>query len=123
MRHVWHILVSVAMWCLFGYYWHVVLDRQIGPGTVRAMLLLAGLIVAGLLVTMGWIAHNLRLARRFADRRREVRDPGLPAYDHDTIGRPIARPDLADLRRARVVDIDADENTKTVTVAPAGGAP
>ncbi len=123
MRHVWHILASVGMWCLFGYYWHVVLDREIGPGTVRAMLLLAGLIIAGLVVTMTWIAHNLRLARRFADRRRAVRDPGPPAFEHDTIGRPIARPDLDELRRARVIDIDADTETKTVTVTTAGVAP
>jgi hypothetical protein len=123
VRHLWHILASVGMWCLFGYYWRVVLDREIGPDTVRAMLLLGGLNVVGLVITMTWIAHNLRLARRFADRRRAVRDPGPPAYERDTIDRPITRPDLAELRRARVIDIDADAGTKTVTIAAAGEAP
>ena len=63
MRNLLHVLVSIAMWCLFGYYWYVVLGREVGPETIRAMIILLIGVVVGMVVTMIWIGHNLRLAR------------------------------------------------------------
>ena len=123
MRHLLHVLVSLAMWGLFGYYWRVVLGREIGPGTVRAMLLLVSLVLIGLAVTILWVGHNLRLARKFEGRRRGARQVPDPELARDTLGRAIAQPGLATLRAARIIDIDADEDTKTYTAAGAEAAP
>lgn len=117
MRHALHIVVAIVMWCLFGYYWQVVLRRDVDASTLRALTILGLVIVSGLLVTLFWVRHNLRLARRFGDRRRRTPIFEAPLLERDTIGRPIDHPGLAALRRARVIDVAADASTKTYTVA------
>jgi len=117
MRHLLHILASIAMWCLFGYYWSVVLGRDIAEGTIRSVIILVAVVLVGLALTMLWIRHNQRLARRFAGRRRQPTAVGPPGLAHDTLGRPIDAPDLAVLRAARVVEVTADRDGKTFRVA------
>ncbi len=117
MRHLLHILASIAMWCLFGYYWFVVLGRDIAEGTIRSVLVLVAVILAGLGITVLWIRHNQRLARKFAGRRRQPTAVGAPELAHDTIGRPIRAPGLASLRAARVVEVTADRDGKAFRVA------
>ncbi len=118
MRHLLHVLASVAMWGLFGYYWSVVLGREQGEATVQAVIILVVVIVAGLALTVLWIGHNVRLARKFAGRRREPPRLGAPSLAHDTLGRPITAPGLDTLRGARVVEVRADADGKTFQVAP-----
>lgn len=116
MRHLLHVIVSIAMWCLFGYYWRVVLGREIGPGTVRALMILGLTVIIGLAATLAWVSHNKRLARKFAGRRRQSRPAGPPTLERDTIGRAVVHPELDLLRAARVVDITADHEHKTYTI-------
>jgi len=120
MRHRLHVLASIVLWLLFGYYWAIVLRREISESTVRAVGTLAGLVVVGLALTGLWIRHNLRLARKFADRRRTPAGTAHPALRHDTLGRPITAPDLAVLRGARAVEITADADGKTYRVVAQG---
>jgi hypothetical protein len=115
MRHILHVVISLAMWCLFGYYWYVVLQREIPGTTVRALGILSVVVVAGLIATFWWVHHNMRLARR---NRRNTPPPTKPeTFTHDTLGRVIAAPDPAELKRAKVVDIAvagvAAEGTRT----------
>ncbi len=117
MRHLLHVLASIAMWCLFGYYWAVVLGRDIAESTVQSVIILVAVVVGGLALTMLWIRHNVRLARRFAGRRRRPVSAGDPDLSHDTIGRPVTAPPLAALRAARLVEVTADEHGKTFRVA------
>ncbi|HOX25346.1 MAG TPA: hypothetical protein PLL30_12765 [Candidatus Krumholzibacteria bacterium] len=119
MRPLLHLILSAAMWCLFGYYWYVVLGREIGPGTMRAVQTLLILVVAGLVVTVVWVAHNLRLARKFAGRRCGAAGTDAPKLERDTIGRPITHPALGELRAAGVIDIEADAGAKRYRVAEA----
>jgi hypothetical protein len=122
MRHLLHILASVAMWGLFGYYWSVVLGREQGADTVQAVVTLVVVIVVGLALTVLWIGHNVRLARKFAGRRRQPPPVDDPALARDTLGRPITAPDLDALRGARVVEVSADADRKVFRVAPAAAA-
>jgi hypothetical protein len=123
MRHLLHVIVSLAMWCLFGYYWHVVLGREVGSSTLRALALLGLTVAVGLVATLLWVGHNLRLARKFSGRRRQTPSATPPRLERDTIGRGITHPGLADLRAARVVDITADTTTKSYAVGRLGDAP
>jgi hypothetical protein len=116
MRHLLHVLASLAMWCLFGYYWYVVLARDISPYTVRAVIILGVVILVGLVLTVLWIGHNLRVARKHGERRRSFPQTGDPTLERDTIGRPVECPDLATLRRARVVEVTADEDGKRYAI-------
>lgn len=122
MRHIFHVVVSLAMWCLFGYYWHIVLGREVGPDTVRALMILGLTVVAGLIATLGWVGHNIRLAKRFDGRRQATPHPDGPGLTHDTIGREIDHPGLDHLCGARVIDITADDTTKTYGVAASEGS-
>lgn len=117
MRNLMHVIISIAMWGLFAYYWRVVLGREIGPSTVRALAILGLTVVAGLLITLAWVSHNKRLARKFAGRRRQTPAASAPVLEHDTIGRAVVQPGLDLLRAARVVDITADEQCKTYQVS------
>ena len=123
MRDLIHVLVSIALWCLFGYYWKVVLDRELGPGTLHAMSILGAVVVAGLVVTVAWISHNLRLARKFEGRRKGVQVAPPARLERDTIGRPIGHPPLAALREAPVIDIHTDHERKVYRIPPGEEAP
>ncbi|MBM4131645.1 hypothetical protein FJ250_11570, partial [bacterium] len=74
MRQAWHWVASILMWILFGWYWYLVMQRQIGPNSLRAVWLLAAISAAGLLLTLWWVAHNKRLASR---NRRQAAPPAV----------------------------------------------
>ena len=117
MRNVAHIIVSLGMWLLFGYYWYVVLGREIGASTIQALGILSVIIVCGLIATFWWVSHNMRLARR--NRRLNPPSTQPETFEHDSLGRAIVAPDLARLRAARIVDVEilADD----AAARPAGG--
>jgi len=103
MRHFLHIVISLLMWCLFGYYWYVVGQREIGDETLFALAVLGIVIVVGIVLTLWWVAHNKKLARR---NRRNTAPAAKPEpFDKDNLGRPIEAPDVAVLRDAPIVEV------------------
>ena len=108
MRDLLHILLSLGMWALFGYYWHLVLSREIGSRTVHGIFILILIVVSGLLLTLLWVVHNLRLARR--NRRRGHPPAVAESHEQDTIGRPVVGADLSTLRAARRIDISLTDS-------------
>ena len=104
MRHIIHVVISLLMWCLFGYYWFVVSKREIGDDTIQALVVLSIVIVGGIIGTLGWVAHNKRLARR---NRRSTPPPPVPEpFDVDYLKRPIVAPDIKVLQAASIIDIE-----------------
>lgn len=104
MRHIFHVVISLLMWCLFGYYWMVVSKREIGDDTIQALVVLSVVIVFGILGTLGWVAHNKRLARR--NRRNTPPAPVPEPFDVDYLNRPIVAPDISVLQAASIIDIE-----------------
>lgn len=103
MRHFLHVLASLLMWCLFGYYWYLVSQRGIGRESIEAVGTLALVVVSGLVSTLWWVAHNKKLARR---NRRSNPPPAKPEpFDKDNLGRPIEAPEREVLRAASIVEI------------------
>jgi hypothetical protein len=120
IRKLIHAVLSVALWGLFFYYWHVVSQRELGYSTGRALLVLFGILVVAYSWTVFWILHNLRLARRFRNRR-SARSPTAPDFSRDFLGRWVrintitSEPDAKQfetLRRAAYVEIDSRAGTK-----------
>ncbi len=104
MRHVFHVLISLLMWFLFGYYWYVVSKREVGNDTIQALVVLSIVIVVGIIGTLWWVAHNKRLAKR---NRRNSPPPVVPEYfEMDYLKRPIVAPDISTLQAASIIDID-----------------
>lgn len=127
MRHIIHVIISILMWILFGYYWYVVGGREIGEETQLALILLIVVIVVGLIGTLWWVAHNKRLASR--NRRAGAPSTKPEPFERDNLDRPIEGPDVNVLRGAKVVDITVrlsdDEDpyggTKIYAAASPGG--
>ena len=110
MRNALHTIASLLMWCLFGYYWLIVSRRQINAASLEALGVLGAIVVAGLAVTLWWIAHNKNLARR---NRRNTPPPRVPeSFDTDFLGRPLTRPEVKDLQAAQVIIVDLETGTE-----------
>jgi len=112
MRHVLHTIVSLLLWCLFGYYWWVVAQRRINPATIDALAVLGVMAVAGLVLTVAWVAHNLRLARKFG-RRKGFAGPA-ETFETDHLRRPLVSPGLEALRASRIVTVSLDDDQRKV---------
>lgn len=112
------MIASILMWILFGWYWYLVMQRQVSPSSLRAVGLLMAISLVGLLVTVWWVGHNKRLAAR---NRRQGAPPARPeAREADHLGRPLAGTPAADLRNARVVTVSLDDGGRKVLAAAKG---
>ena len=106
MRNVLHIIASILMWCLFGYYWYIVARGQITSASLEALGVLGVIILAGLIITIWWVSHNKKLAQR---NRRTTPPATVPeTFDFDHLGRPLVRPDVALLQTAQIIDIEIE---------------
>ena len=121
MRNILHYLISILLWILFGYYWYVVVERQIGRDSLQPLLILIGLTALGLSITLWWIAHNKRIAAK-GKRKNMMPAPDEP-FTRDNLERPIIAPGLDLLQSAAEVTISVDEEgNKVYAATPEGGA-
>ena len=107
MRNIVHTFLSILMWILFGYYWYLVVSRQINIASVRALGTLALITLVILVATIWWIAHNKKLASR--NRRRQAPPPVPEWFESDHLGTPVTSPGLEVLRQAATITINLDE--------------
>ncbi len=117
MRSLIHTLVSIVLWGVFFYHWHIVSQQGMTAGTTLAIRVLTTLIVIGLTVTLLWVFHNLRVAR--INQRRDLPSTRPESLRRDTLGRTVAAPPLSQLKEAPVVDIEVTESHKTYSLPPA----
>lgn len=116
MRNIFHAVISILMWCLFGYYWYVVGQRQITGSSLQAVGILALITLVGLILTLWWIAHNKQLASR----NRRSKAPKTPdeTFATDHLNRTLVSPGLAVLKEAATVVVSLnEEEQKVYTVA------
>jgi hypothetical protein len=118
MRHAFHLVASILMWILFGWYWYLVMQRQVSGTSLRAVGLLLIVSLLGLLGTMAWVAHNKRLAAR--NRRRGSPPVVSELLTTDHIGRPLAGTEAAFLKDAKVVVVSVDAQGRKVLAAAQG---
>jgi hypothetical protein len=118
MRQAWHWVASILMWIIFGWYWYLVMQRQVSPESLRAVALLAVMSACGLALTLWWVAHNKRLAAR--NRRLGAPEAAPETATTDHLGRPLAGTAPAALREARVVTVRVDDQGRKVLAAAAG---
>ena len=112
MRHALHTVFSVLMWLLFGYYWYVVGQRSINPDTIEAVLALGSVVLIGAILTLAWVAHNLRLARKFGRRKGFAAPP--ETFEKDYLERPLVHPPVHELRHAKIVSVSLDDEGRKV---------
>ncbi len=110
-RQALHVLLAVAGWALFFYWWSIVL-RDVDPRQVRFTVLFVGIaLVVVVSVTAVWVLHNLSIFRRRGARthlRSVVED-----VSEDTLGRPLQfDADRDALRAAPTVRVVLDGGRK-----------
>jgi hypothetical protein len=105
-RTIIHILLGALLWGVFGYYWHIVMQRPVSPEMKRALVIVS-IIVAGItLFDLLWIFHNVRISRR--TRRRNRREGELPPAA-DFLGRAFVVQSDDMIRRAGYVEVHVVE--------------
>jgi len=104
---VLHALAAVVGWAAFGFFWYEVFYRTPPAESATGILVVAVLLLVSVSLTAAWIRHNLVLARRYAFRRRWVREVE-PDFSRDVLGRPVAGADWETLMSAPEVEIDLD---------------
>lgn len=102
------LLLAVVGWCLFVWFWYRVFYRTPSEESVRGVLSVAGLLLVSTGLTLGWVRHNLLLARKFEGRRRNVREV-IPSWTHDAVGRPLVAPNLSDLQMSPGIEVRLDD--------------
>jgi hypothetical protein len=104
VRNAIHVVASLVVWCLFGYYWYLVSKTQINRSSLEALVILSAIVVVGLVLTLLWVAHNRKLARR---NRRTTPPSTVPeTFDFDYLGRTLDRPEVGQLKTAQIIDIE-----------------
>jgi hypothetical protein len=115
---VFHLVVAIAGWALFVYWWAIVLGRT-GASEMRFTgWFLALSLFAVLLVTGAWVAHNTHLYRA-RNARKQVRRLRV-SFHQDTLGRSVQAEDDQSLTRAAFIRIVVDGGRKRYLVSPVG---
>lgn len=113
-RDLGHGVVLLVPWGGLAWLWWRLLRADGGAGLILAGWVVAVCAAATLVVTLAWVAHNLRIARQRGQRR------GLPTveltYDHDWTGRTV-QANWPDIRAASVVVIATGDGEKAFLVA------
>ena len=101
-RRVFHTLLAIAGWVLFGYWWWIVFQRVSRQEVRFTAIFIALSLLAIVLVTLLWAWHNLRIYKRKGPRLK-VRE-ATSDFAHDGVGRAVTfAPDGPDRFTAPVV--------------------
>jgi hypothetical protein len=111
MRTIVHFLISLLLWGIFFYHWHIVNQQEVTRGTVLAVRVLSTLLVLGIAITVLWVAHNLRIAR--IDQRKHSLPAPPDRLIQDTLGRPIEAEPIEKLQDAPEVHIHVTAEKKS----------
>ena len=116
-RRFLHLLVSIAGWVLFVYWW-ILVFRRVTPQEIRFTLIF--LAVAGVFivaVTAFWVFHNKSLFRRRNARVKPIES--VAALTQDAIGRRVRFAEPRDtLVDSAVVRVQMDTREKVYHHGP-----
>ena len=113
---VWHVLLVVFGWGLFGGFWWVVLQQ--GPHSLSNIVwLIGGALVALPVVTLYWVMHNRGIYARKGPRQQvRIVETG---YLQDWAARRV-HADFTLLQRAAWISIDSTADEKHFLMPSAG---
>jgi hypothetical protein len=98
------MLLALAGWVGFGWFWYRVFFRTPSEQGAVGVLVVAVLLVVSVGLTLAWIRHNLLLSSRYGDRRSLIRE-GWRDWSRDKLGRVVTGPRWEDLQGAPEVEI------------------
>jgi len=122
LRSVFHTLIALARWVLFGYWWWLVSRRVSGQEIRFTLVMIAIALAVILLLTAVWVLHNLQIFRARGPRMnlRVVKED----FSHDTVGRNVRFPAVPeDCLSAAVVRVRLHEGMKVYVPGALPGGP
>ncbi|MDZ7860788.1 MAG: hypothetical protein U5O15_09045 [Candidatus Krumholzibacteriota bacterium] len=105
-----HVIIGIAGWTVFGYFWFVVIKRGVGRGIPIAVISMA--VFTFLLVTFTslWIRHNINISKR--NRRRTTPDISPNTYAFDKVGAEVKIEDIEVLKKSPLIEVTVDAGKK-----------
>ncbi len=110
VRFVLHVIIGIAGWTAFGYFWFTVIRRGVGskvPVSIVAMAVFMILLVA---LTSIWVKHNIRISKR--NRRRSAVAISKQPYTLDKVGAEVEIEDIEALKNSALIEITVTESKK-----------
>ncbi|MBD3179011.1 hypothetical protein GF321_04755 [bacterium] len=118
LRLVLHIVMILAGWAIFGYFWFTVIRRGwYGRGIPLTLIAMALFSVLLVILNSLWIRHNKNIAKD--NRRKSVPEIEDSAFIPDKTGLEIVFNDIEALKEAPVIEIEVTEGRKLIR--PAAG--
>lgn len=102
-RTALHIFLGVLLWVVFGYYWHLVVQRPVTDQTRLALLAVGSIVAVITVFLVGWVTHNVRISRRLRRRSQRVSETTLPTTDF--LGRTFVAHSEEQLQEAPYVEV------------------
>ncbi|MBD3175930.1 MAG: hypothetical protein GF320_12190, partial [Armatimonadia bacterium] len=115
-RTLLHSVVGLAGWAIIAYAWHRFADGIVAYNLIRDVTLGLALVALAAVVTVYWIAHNLRIVRVRGEQRRTPRRVAAD-YSTDYLGRRLTGP-LEACRRASYVEVATSWDEKRYRPGP-----
>ena len=113
---LWHIILVIFGWCLFGGFWWLVLMQQSHPLS-SIIWLIGGTLVLLPAITLYWVMHNRGIYARKGPRRQvQVVET---AYTRDWAGRRVCAQFDA-IKQSRLITIHSTVDEKHFLTAHAG---
>lgn len=111
---IWHAIVVLFGWCLFGGFWWLVLLQESYPLSNIIWLLASSLILLPA-ITLYWVLHNRGIYARKGPRR-QAQVVEL-AYTQDWAGRSV-HAQFDQLKQARLITIHSTADEKHFLMPP-----
>lgn len=105
---LWHAILVVFGWCLFGGFWWIVLQQK-SHAFSNIVWLLGGALVLLPVITLYWVLHNRGIYARKGPRQ-QVQVVEV-SYEKDWAGRPVSA-NFDQLKQARLITIESSAEEK-----------
>ena len=105
-RSILHIVLGALLWVVFGYYWHIVMQRPVSAEMKHALAIVSIIVGSITVFDICWVLHNVRISRRS---RRQSRRGGDAPPPSDFLGRSFVAQSDDMIRRAHYVEVHVVE--------------
>jgi hypothetical protein len=109
-RFTLHVIIGIAGWIVFGYFWFIVIKRGIDRGILVAIVAMAVFAVFLIVLTSLWIKHNIEISRQ--NRRRAAVAVTQQPYIIDKVGAEVEIEDIEVLKNSALIEITVENNKK-----------
>jgi len=109
-RFTLHVIIGIAGWGVFGYFWFIVIKRGIGRGIPVAIVAMAVFAVFLIVLTSLWVKHNIGISRQ--NRRRTAVAVTQQSYIIDKVGAEVEIKDIEVLKNSALIEITVENRKK-----------